>query len=320
MSGLRVLVTGACGQDGVLLCRMLQARGVDVCGVDRVGASARPVDVSQLIELDLAVPGAVEDVLETVNPSHVIHLAACHHSSEGSGGNDLDREMITVNFGVTERMLAHVATRLPECRVLVAGSSQMYTAPEGMELLVDEDTPMSPSTLYGMTKAWSRQLLDHYRRSRGVFGTTAILFNHESRLRPPTFLTRKVSLAAARAANGRAPDLEIRDPSSKVDWCSATDVVAGLWAAVTAAEPMDYVFASGALRSVEDLLEVAFGAVGLDWRRYAVLGSPAPERRAGYLIGSPSRARAVLDWVPATAFETLVRDMVEADTLALARG
>jgi GDPmannose 4,6-dehydratase len=200
----------------------------------------------------------------------------------------------------------------PACRVLLAGSSQMYMAREEGTLAVDEQTPHQPATFYGLTKAWSRDLMDYYRQHKGIFGLMTILFNHESPLRPKHFLTRKVSLAAAAAAAGRPTELRILNIHAAVDWSSAEDIVEGMVLALAAEEPMDYVLASGMVHRVEDVLEIAFGAVDLDWRDFTVY----PKEKTlqmGTLIGDPRRAEQRLGWTRRIGMVEMIRAMVMAD-------
>lgn len=308
---MRALVTGARGQDGTLLLPLLKQHGREVLGVDlaRRGLLASADGVH---DLDLRDATGLETVFDEFLPDEVYHLAACHHSSEQSGDFSLDLVMIDTNFRVVERLLARISTRRPQCRILIAGSSQMYRAIPGKQTLIDESTAMTPVSFYGLTKSWSRSLLAHFRDKRGIFACTGILFNHESPLRTPSFVTRKVSMAAARAKAGVPADLHIRDISSATDWSSATDVVEGLRLAMSATEPRDYVFASGVPRTIEQLLECAFDFVGLDWRTNTTFELPGPGPR-GILVGDATRARTELGWTPKVEFEQLIAQMVTYD-------
>lgn len=305
---MRALITGAAGQDGTLLRRLLARRGVQVLGVLRPGQA--DADAPSLTDAS-----AVKKLFDHFAPDIVFHLAAAHHSSEGTTDGALKREMEDTNFRAAELLAETIAERRPQCRLLLAGSSQMYSAPDVGELVVSEDTPMAPSTFYGETKARSREMLGRLRQ-RGVFGVTAILFNHESELRPPQFVTRKISMAAARAKRGLTTQLHLRDITSRTDWSSAHDIVEAMWLALNAPEPADYVLASGTAHSIQDVLEVAFGSVGLDWRTFTTFDPPPPVPR-GVLVGDASRAKATLGWTPKVSFEEMIRDMVRADMDAL---
>jgi GDPmannose 4,6-dehydratase len=312
---VRALVTGAAGQDGTLLCQLLRSRGFEVLGLD-AGSPKIVVDGIRFGRVDVSDATSLRRAILDFEPDQIYHLAACHHSSEETGDVALDRRMVATNFGSTETLVATVAEHLPACRVLYAASSQMYTA-GAVPVLVDENTPVTPSTFYGMTKSWSRQLLAHYRQSRGVYCGSAILFNHESPLRPPQFVTRKITSAAARAKLSGSCDLHLRDVSARTDWSSARDVVAGMCLALSAPLASDYVIASGEAHSVGDVLEAAFGFVGLDWRDHATF-DPAPASARAPLIGNPSRLEAATGWRRTVSFECTIEEMVAADIALLA--
>ncbi|MFZ5494488.1 MAG: GDP-mannose 4,6-dehydratase [Verrucomicrobiota bacterium] len=306
---MKAIITGANGQDARLLATHLRREGWTVKGIVRPG-SAMSGEADEVMGLDLLDEEQVRGLVKSFEPDHIYHLAACHHSSEQVGSAAIEHEMVQVNFQAAEVLAATVAALRPACRLLCAGSSQMYTPPRAGYLSVVEDTVERPSTFYGYTKKWSRELLSHYRACRGVFGVTCILFNHESTLRSPRYITRKVSMAAAAVASGLSGDLSINNIGAEVDWSDARDIVAGMFLAMTASTPADYVLASGQTRTVEELLRVAFGHVGRDWRDFV------KERRgppAGALVGGIDRATNRLGWSPKISFTDMVKEMVEHD-------
>lgn len=304
---MKALVTGALGQDGTLLTRLLRSNGADVLGVDRV---ARPSGDSGVMALDITDRDATMACVRDFKPDRIFHLAACHHSSDGSSGAEGDEQMVAVNFRSTETLANVVARHLPQCRLLFAASSQMYTA-TAPGMIVSETTPMKPSTFYGWTKAWSRELLAYYRDHRSIYAVTAILFNHESVLRGPDFITRKVTSAAARAKREGKADLKVRDIGAAVDWSAAEDVVEGMSIALTAPAPADYVIASGKIHTVANLLDTAFARVSLQWRDFvshdAVTAGVRPS-----LVGDASRLRSI-GWKPRIEFKKMIETMVDAD-------
>jgi GDPmannose 4,6-dehydratase len=309
---VRAIVTGAAGQDGTLLRATLEGRNVEVLCVDRPRQSP-----SGFAQISLSDAGEVRRMLREFQPDRIFHLAAAHHSSEQSASVELEQQMIETNFRTAEILLFAIRAVRPTCRLLLAGTSHMYSAPPGEARTIDESTPMSPKSFYGRTKAWSRELLSHFRERWGVYGSTAILFNHESALRPPHFVSRKITMAAANASRGGEATLDLLDLQSRTDWSAASDVVEGMRLALEPASPSDYVLASGNLHSVADLVEVAFHEVGLDWKRYVKqIGSGG---KHGALIGDPSRAEQLLGWTRRTDFETLIRSMVRHDVALLQR-
>jgi len=311
---MRAVVTGARGQDGTLLCALLRAQGAEVVGIGRPG-SRKDGPFSGVALTDI---GAVATLIRDFAPDQVFHLAASHHSSEQAVDIRFEREMVETNFRAAEILTAAIAEYRPSCRILLAGTSMMYRAEAGDTRTIDESTAMHPMSFYGRTKSWSRELLSHFRERWGVFGCTAILFNHESTLRSPHFVTRKVTMAAARAKRGEAVTLNLLDVNSRTDWSSASDVVEGMRLALAAAEPADYVLASGVARPVSELLDAAFNAVSLDWRNYVTSSAPAGQSR-GTLVGDATRARQRLGWRTTVGFETMVREMVMHDLALLER-
>lgn len=312
---MRAVITGALGQDGRLLGALLRSRGIDVVGLVRAGCGADE-SLAAAYGLDISDDRAMWRVLDEIQPDHIYHLAACHHSSERDTDPLLDREMVATNFRSTEAMLSWIAARGTACRLLVAGSSQMYRPVPGQCLAVSEVTPMDPGTFYGFTKAWSRELVAYYRDKRNVFGSTAILFNHESPLRGSQYVTRKISIAAARAKLQLDHELHLIDVTSQVDWTSAKDVVQGMFLALLAVQPDDYVYGSGTAHTVQDVLETAFGHVGLEWRRFTTFGDP-PDPSRGILVADADRAARCLGWRPQVGFAEMIREMVDFDLARL---
>ncbi|MEO8842368.1 MAG: GDP-mannose 4,6-dehydratase [Kofleriaceae bacterium] len=311
------LITGVLGQDGSLLAELLLERGYQVVGVKRPGASIDRelralVARLELVELDLAQAPLdwAAALVARIRPDEVYHLAACHRSSEPGQANDPGQQqrMVAVNH-TAGLALANALLGARHGRLVVAGSSQMYTVALPAPAIT-EQTARAPATFYGVTKAGCLDAVAWLRRHHGLAGSCAIMFNHESARRSPAFASRKITSAAARIAGGARDRLELADLSSRVDFSSAHDIVAGLHA-MALGEPDDRVLASGELHSLEDLCQVAFSAVGLDWRAHVTSTKPPGERPA--LVGDPSRAERELGWRRTRSFATWVTEMVTAD-------
>lgn len=315
------LVTGILGQDGSLLAELLVDRGYRVVGVVRPGArpSAELASLArcELVELDLATTGWATDLVERVRPDEVYYLAACHRSSEPGLRYDpaQQQRMVAVNLAAP-LALAHAMLAARRGRLVFAASSQMYT-PAVPPPRIDERTPRAPSTFYGVTKANCLEAIAWLREHQGLAGSTAVLFNHESPRRHTSFVSRKITVAAARIAAGLERELELVDTSARADFSSAHDIVEGLHAMALAVEPGDYVLASGELHTIEELCEVAFRAAGLDYREH-VRPTPRAERPA--LVGDSTRIAQALQWQRSRSFETWIGEMVTADQRRLAEG
>jgi GDPmannose 4,6-dehydratase len=314
------LITGALGQDGFLLCRRLRELGADVIGIVRPGGGhtiRREILTGlgcRLVDLDVCDTTALANLVAAVRPANLFHLAAAHHASDSPPETpEIWRSMIGVNVLATEAMARACVTEGLDCSFVYASSSQVWTA-RSLEHRVDETTPVDPASFYGRTKVWATDLLRLYRDRRGLRATVAILFNHESPWRARSFISRKITMAAAHAASGKREVLKLANIGSRVDWQAAVDVIDALLLMAVSAWPDDYVLASGQSHSVRDFLDVAFGHVGLDWEALVEANQDKP---GPALVGDPNKAVARLGWQPRYAFGEFVHRMVDADMARL---
>lgn len=316
------IITGIFGQDGSLLADYLLSKNYTVIGLVRNLQRDFPyANKAQIQVVDICDPAAMRTLLQQTKPHEFYHLAAAHHSSDNESDALIKGEMLRINFQSTQVILDALLEVVPQCRFLFAGSSQMYTADQDVTS-VDENTPYRPSTFYGVTKTASANLIDMLRRQRGLWGVTAMLFNHESVRRDSQYMSRKVTHFAAQICKSereaRRPlpgKLFIRDITARTDWSAATDFVRAMHLSLQAAFPQDYIFASGKVHSVRELLEVAFGAIDLDWHDYVDLEAQAPLELQPCLQGNPQRARDLLGWEPSKTFEALIQEMVQYDLI-----
>jgi GDPmannose 4,6-dehydratase len=207
----------------------------------------------------------------------------------------------------------------PTIRFCQAGSSRMFGNVERTPQ--DEQTPMRPCSPYGAAKAYGHWIVVNYRESHNAFACSAILFGHESPRRSKSFVSRKVSDAAARIKLGIEDGLVLGNLDVGRDWGFAGDYVDACWRMLQQDRPDDYVVASGETHSIRELLDVAFGHVGLDWRKYVVT-DPKLFRRSesNAICGDASKARRVLGWKPRVSFDQLIHAMVDADLEQVHRG
>ncbi|MCM0018988.1 MAG: GDP-mannose 4,6-dehydratase [Tagaea sp.] len=298
------LITGAGGQDGRLLSRRLTADRWRVVGLVRAAASPVEPGVERLV-CDAGDGAALTMALTQVSPDRVFHLAAAHHPSEGKPDDEaaLTRAMVRVNFDAAATILDWMAAKSPRARAVFAGSSQMYAAPAAADAAVDETTPMAPRTFYGRTKAWTRDLARHARERLGLHASFAVLFNHESELRGPGFLTRKIVDAAASGVGA-----DILNAGARADWSAAEDIVAALGAMAEASVPGEYVLGSGEVHAARDWIDIAFARAGAD---PAILRI-ARETSDAALRADPSRAARELGWRARIGFRALVERMTDA--------
>lgn len=306
------LVTGVAGQDGSYLSEALLALGWSVHGVAKPG-STHAVDNVTMHSSDLGEPGAAKELIAAIDPDYVFHLAGI--SSVWRSWND---PVLTTRVnGVSAASLLDACYTHQEAsgkRVMVinASSAEIF-AGSGISLQ-NEDTPIAPTSPYGASKALSHNMVQVYR-SRGLEATNAILYNHESPRRPDTFVTRKITKAAAGIARGTQKTLELGSMSAERDWGWAPDYVAALVKMAEYGKGEDFVVATGLAHSVADFVAAAMSAVGIsDWQNY-VRGDPDMLRPAdsARMVGDASKARELLGWNPTMTFEEIVAAMVEFD-------
>jgi GDPmannose 4,6-dehydratase len=313
---MKALITGITGQDGSYLAELLLDKGYAVHGVvrrsstetfERIGHLRDRITLHQADLNDLA---SLVEVVQEVRPTEVYNLAA-----QSFVPTSWKQPLLTTDVtatGVT-RMLEAIRLVDPKgVRFYQASSSEMFG--KVRETPQTEQTAFYPRSPYGVAKVYGHFITINYRESYGMYCVSGILFNHESPRRGKEFVTRKVTDAAARIKRGLQKELRIGNLDARRDWGFAGDYVRAMWSMLQQPTPDDYVIASGRTHTVRDLVEVAFGHVGLDWKKYTVQ-DPAFVRPAevDLLLGDPSKAKRVLGWEPEVSFERLVRMMVDAD-------
>ncbi len=319
--GKRALITGVTGQDGSFLAELLLAKGYEVFGTVRRSSTENFERIAHLhghitlVQADLLDQYSLIDAVQTVRPSEVYNLAAQSFVPTSWGQPVLTGEFTAL--GVT-RLLEAVRLVDRGIRFYQASSSEMFG--KVREVPQSEETPFYPRSPYGVAKAYGHYITVNYRESYNIFACSGILFNHESERRGLEFVTRKVTDGAARIKLGLAKELRLGNLDARRDWGYARDYVEAMWLMLQQDGPDDYVVATGEAHSVQELVEVAFARVGLDWQDHVVI-DPAFVRPAevDLLIGDPSKAKAKLGWQPKTSFVQLVELMVDADVARLSR-
>src|SRR6516164_1355518 len=307
----RALITGITGQDGSYLAEFLLEKGYKVFGLVRRSSTInfeRLVHLQDKLELvpgDLLDQNSLISALQRSQPDEVYNLA-----SQSFVPTSWNQPVLTGEFtalGVT-RMLEAVRVVNPRIRFYQASSSEMFGAVR--ESPQNEKTWFHPRSPYGVAKLYGHWITVNYRESYGIFACSGILFNHESPRRGLEFVTRKVSDGVARIRLGLAKELRMGNLEARRDWGFAADYVEAMWLMLQQSTPDDYVVATGECHSVQELCEVAFEHVGLDWRQYVKI-DPRYFRPAevDYLCADPSKARRSLNWEPAVTFAELVRIM-----------
>jgi GDPmannose 4,6-dehydratase len=311
----RALITGIGGQDGSLLAEHLLGEGYAVAGIVRPGAGSyetleRVGDEIDLIEADLLDQSSLQRALKRARPGEVYNLA-----SPSFVPVSWEQPVTTAEFaavGATS-LLEAIRVTGASIRFYQASSSEIFGEPA--ETPQTEQTRLSPVTPYGVAKAYAHFITRSYRHRYGLFACSGILYNHESPRRPLEFLPRKVAHGAASIALGLQEELVLGDLDARRDWGYAGDYVRAMWLMLQQPEPDDYIVATGESRSVRDLVECAFGHVGLAWQDHVRIDAALQRGKAELhrLVGDPSRARSRLGWTPTVGFEGLVQMLVDAD-------
>lgn len=340
------LITGITGQDGSYLAEFLIEKGYEVHGILRRSSSfntgriehiyldewVRDMKRSRLVELhwgDMTDSSSLIRIISQVKPDEIYNLAAQSHVKVSFDVPEYTAETDAVG---TLRLLeaVRICGMEKSCRIYQASTSELFGKVQ--EIPQKETTPFYPRSPYGVAKQYGFWITKNYRESYGMFAVNGILFNHESERRGENFVTRKISLAAARIAKGLQDKLYLGNLNARRDWGYARDYVECMWLMLQANHPEDFVIATGEQHSVREFATLAFRFAGIDlkWEGEGVdekgidvsSGKVLVEVDPKYfrpaeveeLLGDPSKARKVLGWNPRkTSFEDLVRIMVEHD-------
>jgi len=314
------LITGATGQDGSYLCEQLAAEGVRIHAVVEETTAAADLAwlaTAQLHEVDLRNADALKTLVAAAAPDEIYNLAGL-----SSVGRSWAEPVLTAQVNALPVVvLLQAARELQDTSgrpvlFVQASSAEIFGAATASPQ--NESTPIAPTNPYGAAKAFAHHMVGVYR-GLGLHASSCILYNHESPRRPETFVTRKITAAAARIARGTQDRLNLGTLDARRDWGWAPDYVAGLVLAARHPQPLDVVLATGQTYSIGDFVDAAFRAAGLrQWENLVNLDDNLArpvetiEQR-----GDASLARAVLGWHPTVGFHEIVRRMIEADVADL---
>ena len=323
----KALITGITGQDGSYLAELLLEKGYEVHGIIRRASTFNTARIDHLYQDphvngvrlflhygDLADSVNLVQLLNELQPDEIYHLGAQSHVRVSF---DIPEYTGDVTGLGTTRILEAIKKVGLRTRFYQASSSEMYGRVR--ETPQTEGTPFYPRSPYGCAKVYAYWATVNYRESYNLFACNGILFNHESPRRGETFVTRKITRAAAHVKLGLQKKLYLGNLEARRDWGYAPEYVEAMWRMLQHDAPDDYVIATGETHSVQEFLEEAFACAGLDWREHVGIDAryyrPA---EVDLLVGDASKARRVLGWEARTRFREVVRRMFEAD-LELAR-
>jgi GDPmannose 4,6-dehydratase len=319
------LITGITGQDGAYLARFLIGKGYTVHGIIRRASTFNTERIEELYRDphdpaarlflhygDLTDGTGLRRIVEAVKPDEVYNLGAQSHVKVSFDQPEYTADVVyTGTLRLLEVLRDYIQISSRPVRMYQAGSSEMYGASAPPQ---NEDTPFHPRSPYAVSKVAAHWIARNYRDAYGMFVSNGILFNHESPLRGETFVTRKITRAAARIKLGLQNKLYLGNLDAKRDWGFAGDYVEAMWLMLQHDKPGDFVVATGESHSVRDFLQAVFRQLDLDWKAYVEI-DPRYFRptEVDALQGDPSRTCSVLGWKQRTSFSALVKMMVESD-------
>ncbi len=316
----RALITGVTGQDGMYLSRLLLSKGYDVYGLIRGQNNPKREIIEawapevKILTGDLLDQSSLLRALNASKPDEVYNLAAISFVAYSWENARVTSEVTGLGvLNLLEAIRLYSGADMTKVRYYQASSSEMFGRVQ--EVPQKETTLLWPRSPYGVSKVFGHYMTINYRESYGLHASSGILFDHESPLRGPEFVTRKISIAVARIALGLQDRLSLGNLDAKRDWGYAGDYVELMWRMLQQDLADDYVASTGEAHSIREFLDIAFGHVGIDdWGKH-VYQDPQFFRPAevDLLIGDSTKARRVLGWTPTVEFEQLVIDMVDAD-------
>ena len=311
----KALITGVTGQDGSYLAELLLEKGYEVHGIIRRSSSFNTGRIDHIFEQlqlhygDLTDSTSLGGVVSKTQFDEIYNLGAQSHVRVSF---DVPEYTADVDAVGTLRLLESIRTHCPAARFYQASSSELFG--KVLETPQKETTPFWPRSPYGCAKAYAYYITKNYRESYGMHASNGILFNHESERRGETFVTRKITKAAARISTGQQSELLLGNLDAKRDWGHAKDYVEAMWLMLQQRDPDDYIIATGETHTIRELLDVAFSYLHLDWKNYVGI-DPKYFRPAEVEIlqGDASKAKRNLGWTPKIGFEELIVGMVNHD-------
>ena len=313
---LRAIIVGSAGQDGMLLKALLSARGYNVIGVERSGVVKMSGDCGES-RVDITNPDSVSILVSDFLPNEIYYLAAHHHSSEDNPGEegDLFRISTQVNLTGPVAFLEAIRRNSPRTRLFYAASSHIFGTPPGS--VQDENTPINPESVYGITKAAGLFACRRYRKAYDLFAAVGILYNHESSLRSVRFVSRKITAGVAAITRGRLDKIVLGNLDATADWGFAPDYVAAMHTMLQLEHADDFVLATGKAHTLLEFVSTAFEYVGLDYRAYVETNPALVLRSMPGLLGNPAKFKAASGWRPSINFRGMVNHLVQNELNAI---
>lgn len=313
------VISGCTGQDGSYLAEFLLEKGYKVVGIRRRTSTFNTERLEPFYEHPNFVMewGNITDsyslyrIVNKYNPDEIYNLAAMSHVKVSF---DVPEEALDTVAKGTLHLLNIIKEQAPQARFYQASSSEMYGVAPCPLNGYNETSRMEPASPYACAKLYAHNLVRNYRASYGLHLSSGILFNHESPRRGETFVTRKITQAAARIKHGKQDKLYLGNLEAERDWGHARDYVEAMWLMLQQDTPDDYVIATGETHSVQEFLDVVFDHAGLSVKDHVEQAERyLRPQEVPYLLGDAHKAKTVLGWTPRTSFKELAIEMYESD-------
>jgi len=306
----KAIIVGARGQDGQFLSENLQRKNYDIIGLDKnaikgnISSDQKPVDITKR--------DSVHDLLKSQKPNEVYYLAAFHQSSEDKNYDEdaVFTESLSINVQALFNFLDGIKRYSPSTRLFYAASSHIFGDPD--QPIQDETTALRPNCIYGLTKSAGLHLCRYYRENHSVFATVGILYNHESPLRDPQFISQKIVKTMIAIKKGNEKKLIVGNLKTKIDWGYAADYVEAMVKVLQLPNADDFIISSGYNYTIEDFIKGTADLLDLDWKSF-VQENPSLIKKIpkGRLQGNHQKITSLTGWMPTVDLNGLIKIMVE---------
>lgn len=307
----KAIIVGCNGQDGRLLSGLLLNKGYGLLGIDKEFINCP--EGFHLSPVDIKSPKEVFNLIDKFKPNEIYYLAAFHHSSEDSCLGNV--ELLEKSYGIHVlsffNFLEGIKQLSPETKIFYAASSHIFGEPS--DLSQDENTPINPNNIYGLTKAAGLFACRIYRNQHALYASAGILYNHESCFRKEPFVSKKIIVGAINIKKRKQNKLVLGDLNAEIDWGYANDYVEAMFRILQAKDPDDFIIASGEKHTVLDFVKIAFGYLDIDWCEHVEEEQSIIKKTNHCRVGNSEKLRKVVGWKPSVDFNGMIRALLESE-------